>query len=225
MDVAMPEMDGLEATSCIRALPGKRGRLPIIAMTASAFDDDRQRCLDAGMDAYLTKPIERQSLYETLSQWLASDASETAVQAHTGLSSIMSPSRVSVPAAIADGDRGPPAIDEPIIGALASDLSDALMPSVVATFIAEAEQRIRAIEQAAANGDAALAGEEGHALKGSAATFGAGELRRMAFVIEEAGRGGSIDGVRAYVGALRSRGDAALAALRERFCPEEFDHV
>ena len=225
MDVAMPEMDGLEATSCIRALPGKRGRLPIIAMTASAFDDDRQRCLDAGMDAYLTKPIERQSLYETLSQWLASDASETAVQAHTGLSSIMSPSRASVPAAIADGDRGPPAIDEPIIGALASDLSDALMPSVVATFIAEAEQRIRAIEQAAANGDAALAGEEGHALKGSAATFGAGELRRMAFVIEEAGRGGSIDGVRAYVGALRSRGDAALAALRERFCPEEFDHV
>jgi len=225
MDVAMPEMDGLEATSCIRALPGKRGRLPIIAMTASAFDDDRQRCLDAGMDGYLTKPIDRLSLYDTLSHWLGPGADEPAAHARVGLSSTASPTRVFTPAVSAGADRGPSAIDEPIIGALASDLSDALMPSVVATFIAEAEQRIRAIEQAAANGDAALAGEEGHALKGSAATFGAGELRQMAYAIEEAGRGGSIDGVRAYVGALRSRGDAALAALRERFCPEVFDHV
>ena len=58
MDMQMPELDGLEATRRIRALPGAAARLPIIAMTANARDEDRQACLDAGMDAFLSKPIE-----------------------------------------------------------------------------------------------------------------------------------------------------------------------
>ncbi len=94
------------------------------------------------------------------------------------------------------------------------------MPAVVSTFIEEAAQRLDAIARAAAIGDAALAGEEGHALKGSAATFGARALRETAFAIEEAGRTGSIDGVRANIDALRSRGEAVITVLRERFCTE-----
>jgi signal transduction histidine kinase/CheY-like chemotaxis protein len=67
MDVQMPEMDGLEATTAIRKLEEARsGRIPIIALTAHAMGSDRERCLAAGMDAYITKPIHPQELYRTI---------------------------------------------------------------------------------------------------------------------------------------------------------------
>jgi len=67
MDVQMPEMDGFEATAAIRAAERlKGGHMPIIAMTANAMVGDRQRCLDAGMDGYISKPIQAQTLYEAI---------------------------------------------------------------------------------------------------------------------------------------------------------------
>jgi PAS domain S-box-containing protein len=70
MDVAMPEMDGLEATRAIRTLPGEAAHVPIVAMTAGAFSEDRQRCLDAGMDDHLSKPIVRAELMRAVERWL-----------------------------------------------------------------------------------------------------------------------------------------------------------
>ncbi len=69
MDMQMPVMDGLEATACIRELPGYR-TTPIIALTANAFQEDRQRCLDAGMNDFLTKPLQPEHLVTTLWRWL-----------------------------------------------------------------------------------------------------------------------------------------------------------
>jgi two-component system sensor histidine kinase/response regulator len=68
MDMQMPVMDGLQATRAIRRMPG-RAHLPIIAMTANALPADRQRCLDAGMDDVLTKPIEPEHLVEAVTRW------------------------------------------------------------------------------------------------------------------------------------------------------------
>jgi CheY-like chemotaxis protein len=62
MDLQMPGMDGMEATQAIRALDGPRSTLPIIAMTANAFEEDRQACLAAGMDDYVAKPIDLEQL-------------------------------------------------------------------------------------------------------------------------------------------------------------------
>ncbi|HYB11565.1 MAG TPA: response regulator [Alphaproteobacteria bacterium] len=70
MDLAMPEMDGLEATRIIRGLPGGKGRMPIIAMTAQAMEADRERCFAAGMNDYVSKPVDRIVLLETVSRWL-----------------------------------------------------------------------------------------------------------------------------------------------------------
>jgi|GEM_PF-710141 len=69
MDVQMPEMDGLEATKMIRAMEGKT-TLPILAMTANVFEDDRRACIEAGMNDFVAKPIDLQNLYSTLVKWL-----------------------------------------------------------------------------------------------------------------------------------------------------------
>jgi CheY-like chemotaxis protein len=73
MDVQMPVMDGIEATQGIRRWEqaGGHHRLPIVALTAGAFEDDHRRCLEAGMDAFLTKPVKLDELVGVLGRWLA----------------------------------------------------------------------------------------------------------------------------------------------------------
>ena len=85
MDMLMPEMDGLEATRAIRQLPEWQG-VPIIAMTANAFEEDRQACRAAGMNDFIVKPVSLQALYSTLDRWLsttglASDSQAVIAQA------------------------------------------------------------------------------------------------------------------------------------------------
>jgi CheY-like chemotaxis protein len=95
MDVQMPEMDGIEATREIRAWehnrPGTTGpttngqrHVPIVAMTANALKGDRDKCIDAGMDDYITKPIRRDIVFAVLNRWVLNPA-ENADQATAGL--------------------------------------------------------------------------------------------------------------------------------------------
>jgi CheY-like chemotaxis protein len=70
MDMQMPRLNGVEATLAIRAMP-ERQQTPILAMTANAFDEDRRRCLDAGMNDHIGKPVEPELLFETLLKWLS----------------------------------------------------------------------------------------------------------------------------------------------------------
>ncbi len=69
MDMQMPEMDGLEATRHIRRIPGRES-IPIVAMTANAFAEDRAHCIEAGMDDFLSKPVEPERLFGTILKWL-----------------------------------------------------------------------------------------------------------------------------------------------------------
>ncbi|MDR3441291.1 response regulator [Telmatospirillum sp.] len=70
MDIQMPEMDGLDATRAIRALPGDKGALPVIAMTAGSGDDDAERCQAAGMDGHIAKPFDLAKVFALLRRCL-----------------------------------------------------------------------------------------------------------------------------------------------------------
>ena len=73
----MPKMDGYEATAAIRSLNSSIQKIPIIALTAHAMQGDRERCLKAGMNDYLSKPVKAATLHETLKRWLTRSDDET----------------------------------------------------------------------------------------------------------------------------------------------------
>lgn len=97
MDVQMPEMDGLEATRKIRELESDVRHIPIIAMTANAFKQDREKCMDAGMNDYISKPVDTENLHRVISVWVADkfakenmdEASTEDAQNHTSSASDM----------------------------------------------------------------------------------------------------------------------------------------
>ena len=70
MDIQMPNMDGYKATEAIRQLPGKLGKIPVIAMTANAFEEDRRKARAAGMNAYIAKPINMEEMFAALKKVL-----------------------------------------------------------------------------------------------------------------------------------------------------------
>ncbi|WP_353859746.1 response regulator [Azospirillum formosense] len=85
MDVAMPEVDGIAATRAIRAMTGPRAGVPIIAVTAHGFAEDRERCVSAGMNDYVPKPVRRPELLAALKRWLEPRVSDGGAVRRTSL--------------------------------------------------------------------------------------------------------------------------------------------
>ncbi|MBK3778306.1 response regulator [Azospirillum brasilense] len=188
MDLAMPEMDGLTATRRLRALPPPAGSVPIIAMTADAMDSDRERCLAAGMNGHVAKPIDRPHLLETVAHWLDTAPLESAAPAV--------PADAPAPVTADVPELG--VLDMEVLQQLARDLDAELLADVLRQFVEETLERAERIAhggaEAAVGGPAELAGlaKEAHTLKSTAGTFGARDLSAAARALELACRSNAV---------------------------------
>ena len=202
MDCQMPEMDGYEAARAIRDPQSKvlaRG-LPIIALTACAMQGDREVCLQAGMNDYLTKPMRPKELAEVLERWLgtSSSASEPASEAPAPADPISSG-----------------VFDESVL--LASLMGDSSMAGgICESFIREATRQITGLQEAVNTGDAVGVAQRAHSLKGSSANLGAPLLRATAAELERLAREGQMAQAGLLLSELRERFAQVRAAL-ERF--------
>ncbi|CAI9417652.1 hybrid sensor histidine kinase/response regulator [Nocardioides sp. T2.26MG-1] len=175
MDCRMPVMDGFEATARIRARE-TGSRLPIIAMTASATEDDRLRCAAAGMDGFVPKPVDAAALERVLSRWVPVAAA--------------APAPATPPAPVASG----PAIDPErlaLLRGLGDPARGGLLPALADAFATSAPELVLAIRTAAEEGDPSRLRAQAHQLAGAADNIGAAPAAALARLIERSAADGA----------------------------------
>jgi two-component system sensor histidine kinase/response regulator len=190
MDCNMPVMDGYEATAAIRRLDGPAARVPIVAMTASALVGDRERCLAAGMDDYVSKPVKLGDLDRVLSRWR--------------------------PAAAAPPTDD--VVDQDQLASLrALDGGDGVfLTALVESFLTSSPDALRALTASVGAGDADALHREAHRFKGEAATVGAAMVAGLCAELELLPA--PLD--RAAAEALLGRADREVARARDRLQAE-----
>ncbi|REJ97789.1 MAG: response regulator [Planctomycetota bacterium] len=179
MDVQMPEMDGLEATAVIRRIEADgqlshqpRTPIPIVAMTAHALKGDRERCLEAGMDAYVSKPIRVRELYAAIAEFYQNNSSGEESAAGTG----------PAPAAAASSDL----MDwSKALKSVEGDVE--LLKAVAGAFLTECPIHRHDLQAAVAAGDAPTIARVAHTLKSVMQTFGAERGYDLAAQLETMG--------------------------------------
>jgi signal transduction histidine kinase/CheY-like chemotaxis protein/HPt (histidine-containing phosphotransfer) domain-containing protein len=182
MDCQMPVMDGYEASLQIRALPGDRSRIPIVALTANALSEDRQRCADAGMDDYLPKPVTGPALVAMLTRHLGVDPAPAPTAAQP-----------AAPAAVGAPESVPMAFDPTVLASL-SMMADAAEPGfaeeIRQLFEDDTRRKLDEVARAFRAGDRATVQRQMHSLRSASAQVGALELAALAGSIEMALRAG-----------------------------------
>jgi HPt (histidine-containing phosphotransfer) domain-containing protein len=199
----MPVMDGLEATRLIRNPQSavRNHRVPVIAMTAGVMQDDRDRCRDAGMNGYVTKPVSTQALEEALVKCLpkqndsggkdnADSEAAPSVMKHNPL----------------------PIFDRAGMKALLMDDVE-LVRTVAECFLEDIPRQIAVLKGYLEAGDAAAAELQAHAIKGASANVGGKRLQEVAFEMEKAAKGGDLAAAMRRMSGLESQFDTLRHAL------------
>ncbi|MEK9969588.1 MAG: ATP-binding protein, partial [Ferrovibrio sp.] len=199
MDVHMPEMDGISAAQAIRKLPEPHRDTRIIAVTASLSTDGVQRCLAAGMNDYVGKPIVPEAL-------------EQAIRRVMGFATGPAPENLeTVPYGGPEGEFDPAPLE-----ALAEDLGAETTLDLVETFLELVPEVNAGLAEFAQDRNCHRMAELGHSLKSSAASLGLMEIHRLALTLEQAALAQDVDGTTRYTEALKLAVDSGVMWLRGR---------
>jgi hypothetical protein len=193
MDVRMPGTDGITAARRIRALPGQAGRVRILALTASAMPGDVERCLAAGMDAHLAKPVDRAGLLGAVAALLAA-----------------TPRRPRAAAREAEPGPAHALLVRETLEELRAAVGPGRLPDLVGVFAAETLARLRRLSEGP---PLAAVAQEAHALQSAAGTFGAAGLREAGTALERAAEAGDAAAVTAMIAGLPRLVERTLQAL------------
>ena len=215
MDVQMPVMDGLEATRAIRQSEQMTGgHLPIIAMTAHAMTGNREQCLDAGMDAYASKPIQPKELGETITQVMARfGGGEATVSALSADTSSIKPTR-------RDADAEVPAVDresldivdmKALLERLGGDPD--LLIEIVGIYLEDGPRLLDDMRQAIARRDGQSLANAAHQYKGTALNLSAEPAAGVAAQLEQIGRSSNLNGVEEVLEHMEQEAAALTSAL------------
>jgi CheY-like chemotaxis protein/HPt (histidine-containing phosphotransfer) domain-containing protein len=202
MDCNMPEMDGLAATNEIRRREGSQRRTCIIAMTANAMKGERERCVEAGMDDYVAKPVTMQELRSVIQRWRPST--------HPGPGSPTDADHQTEATVVLDRKR----LDD--LADLGDEEDAQWLPSLIRRFREDAASRIVKLVVAAETGDAHQLEHLAHTLKGSCVNVGAQTMADIAHRIQNSGRSGNVSGATDLIALLErelSRVEAELEAF------------
>jgi CheY-like chemotaxis protein len=198
MDVQMPEMDGVRATKLIRQREkAVGGHIPIVAVTANAIQSERQRCLAAGMDDYLPKPIRAAELFALIDRLVGSRAAGF----------------IAGDGSVATAGAGQPTW---LTSLQSLGFDHEAIHRLVRTFVETVPGRLAALRRAVAAGDPALLAGMAHTLKGSLAVFAVRSAHLAAAGLEALGRQSDLGGAEAALRELTAEVQALLASMRER---------
>jgi two-component system sensor histidine kinase/response regulator len=229
MDCQMPEMDGFEATRKIRELeagsskleagfPSAFPHIPIIAMTAHALKGDRERCLEAGMSDYLSKPVKPNDLALMLERWLQETADIPRTVHAAGEKRASARSDDHPPGAECDdfpGETTEAAIFDRD-GFMNRVMNDAeLAETITHAFLADMPTQIEKLAAAAADNDARQSEQHAHRIKGAAANLGAQALEQAAWAMEQAGTAGDVSKLQDLMPGVTRQFEILRAALEK----------
>jgi CheY-like chemotaxis protein len=203
MDCNMPDVDGFTATEMIRKMEANDKHTVVIAMTANALKGDRDRCLAAGMDDYVSKPVSQKALEDIVNEWREKTMQE---------------SSAGIAATERHRDVEEPAIDRARLDELA-ELGDEEDPewimSILQKFEEDTASRVVKLVVAAETGDAPALGQTAHALKGSCSNLGAMQMASIAEGLQALGQSGRTTGAADMVHALETAFARAKAAIEQ----------
>jgi two-component system sensor histidine kinase/response regulator len=199
MDIQMPEMDGFEVAAVIRERERETGKhIPLVALTAHAMRGDRERCLQAGFDGYVSKPIRFQDLFDTIDRLAPTVATPSPSQGR--------PAAMRPPPPATTGPAGDATL--PVLAfaegaALESTGGDReLLRELIAVFLEHAPAWMRELGSALGRGDAAEVHRLAHTIKGAVDSCGAARAYDAAMLLERMGRGGDLGGAPAAYATL-----------------------
>ncbi len=204
MDCQMPEMDGYAATGEVRRREGRSRHTPIIAMTAGAIDGDRERCLAAGMDDYISKPVKPENLSAVLARWVVEAPHDPRFVAATEPEG----RDLAVPEALIDY-RQLNVLRRVGLG------RSALLAEVVNAFLADAHTDLTVLGEAARDGDDVRIAQNAHRLRGAAANLGAVRVAALCSQLEQLGLERSFEAAPGLLARLTAELDRAGDALRD----------